>query len=105
MAIRKQATIKLTFDSYYYLRNKQHEERSESGRALNKETIKRQFDSNHPNGYFLATNGSFGGCKGSPVNAWEQGRWTSWKLEQLKEMLDNAGLPWEDGEEIETIEI
>ena len=49
--------------------------------------------------------GDLGGCIGSPENAWEEGRWTSWSCEDMKKILDAAKLPWEPGETIEYFEI
>lgn len=39
----------------------------------------------------LLSDGDFGGCNGSPVHAWEEHRWTSWTLDDMKAMLDRAG--------------
>lgn len=101
----KAKTIAVPFESWFYLQTESHNQRSESGKPLDKERFKRMFD-NHVkalgrNGTKLLKPGDLGGCIGDPHHAYEEGRWTSWTLEQMKAMLDAAGLPWEDGEVVE----
>ncbi len=49
--------------------------------------------------------GDLGGCKGDPENAWEEHRWTTWSVEDMKNILNEAGLLWKDGEEKEYISV
>lgn len=101
----KKQSIRIPFESYFFLASEQHKQRCEKEyRPLNREFIEKRFIRDNPNGY-LATNGSFGGCNGSPVRAWEERRWTSWSIETLKQMLDDVGLPWEDGPIVEEISL
>ena len=103
MAIAK--TIAVPFESWFYLQSECHNQRSESGRPLNEERFRRMFDQHSRNGVNLLKSGDLGGCIGDPKNAFEEGRWTSWTLHQMKAMLDAVGLPWEDGEDVEYITV
>ena len=58
----------------------------------------------HKDGYQVF-DGSFGGAVGDPKNSYEEGRWTSWSIDTVKEMLDKQGLPYQDGEDIDTIDV
>lgn len=103
----KRNTMWVPYESFSYLRNKMHEERSETGKPLNQERLRKTFD-NSPmtrDGYHQLMDGSFGGCKGNPKHAWEEGRWTDWSIEDMKAMLDEAGLTYKDGEQIECISL
>ena len=104
----KKSTILVPLESYLYLQQKCHEERSETGRPLSEQTIerlKRSFNSLSYNGYYRLMDGDLGGCNGSPKNAYEERRWTSWSCEDMKRILSEAGLPCKDGEATETISL
>lgn len=49
--------------------------------------------------------GDLGGCNGVPENAWEEHRWTTWSIEDMKNILNEAGLSWKNGEEVEYISV
>lgn len=98
-------TIALPFESWFYLQTECHNQRSESGKPLNEERFRRMFDAHSHNGVKLLKSGALGGCVGDPKNAWEEGRWTDWTLKDMKIMLDAAGLPWSEGEEVEYINV
>lgn len=99
----KAKTIAVPFESWFYLRTEMHNQRSESGRPLTEDWCKKHFAQNVDtrNGMILLKSGDMGGCKGNPKNGYDEGRWTSWTLEQMEAMLDAAGLPWSEGEEVE----
>lgn len=103
MRIRKRKAIKVTWEGYLYLSEEQHRQRCESGKPLSERTIERLKSSFER--YGILCDGDRGGCIGSPVNAWEEGRWTDWSVEDMKRMLDEKGFEWEDVGERESIEI
>lgn len=41
----------------------------------------------------------------SQKNSWEEHRWTSWSCKDMKEMLDEVGLPWKDGGSVNYISV
>ena len=47
----------------------------------------------------------FGGAVGEPEKSWEEHRWTRWSCDDMKKMLEEAGLSWKDGEDIEHISV
>lgn len=106
MKIRKENTILIPWESYLYLQNKQYEERM--GKPKPESAIKRlelNFENCSHNGLYRIGDGALGGCIGTPENAWEEKRWTSWSCEDMKQILDSAGLPYKDGGEREYISI
>ena len=44
-----------------------------------------------------------GGAIGKPQNSYEEGRWTSWSLDQMKKMLDEKGYKYIDVEDVDVI--
>lgn len=97
-------TILVTLESYLYLQEKSYFERcgkKHSDRA--KERLIRNFEHFSVDGMKALMNGDLGGCKGNPENAWEEGRWTSWSVDEMARILDEAKLPWMKGEEKEYI--
>lgn len=52
------------------------------------------------NGMRMVDDNSYGGGDGT-----RNGKWWGWKVETIKAMLDEAGLPYEEGEPIEYIEV
>ena len=105
-SVRKTNTLLLPWESYLYLQRKERKERC--GDCLKDEWIKRLkrgFDDLAKDGHKQIMDGDLGGCIGNPENAWEEGRWTSWTCEDMKRILDEAGLPYKDGDETEYIAI
>lgn len=110
MKVHTAKTIAVPFESWFFLKEEQHRQRSETGKRLDKKRWRTLFDGDAirscpMKGCKLLSDGDFGGCNGSPVHAWEEHRWTSWTLDDMKVMLDRAGLPWKDGECIECIDV
>lgn len=104
--LRKSQTVLVPLESFLYLQDKQRFERSgKHSTEKSIEKLKRNFEQFSYDGYKQIMNGDLGGCKGKPENAWEEHRWTSWSVENVKSMLDEAGLSWKDGEETEYIEL
>lgn len=104
MRVCKSSTILVPLESFLYLQDKQRFERS--GKHCSEQNIERlkyNFETFSYNGYKQIMNGDLGGCKGEPENAWEERRWTSWSVEDIKKILDEASLPWKEGEEQEYI--
>lgn len=102
----KSNSILVPLESWMFLQKKGYRERI--GKELSEKAIQlreRSFERNAHNGKRQLINGDLGGCRGPVENAWEEGRWTSWSIEDMKKMLDEAGLPWEDGEEVEYIAV
>lgn len=108
MKVHTEKTIAVPFESWFFLKEEQHKQRSEIGAPLNRKRWEAVFGSDAiqsgPMACFkLLRDGDFGGCKGSPRSAFEEHRWTSWSIDEMKEMLDKAGLPWKEGNEIESL--
>ena len=101
----KAKSIKVNWESWLYLRQEMNKQRSETGKPLSENSIermKREFDRfADKNGMKAIMDGSFGGCIGSPIRGWEERRWTSWSLDEMKRMLDEKGLKWAEAEDIE----
>lgn len=103
---RKSPTLLVPLESYLYLQEKSYSERigkSRSDKA--KERLIRNFEQFSVDGMKQLMNGDLGGCKGKPENAWEEGRWTSWSVDEMAKILDEAGLPWKKGEDAEYIAV
>lgn len=105
---RKANTMLVTWEGWLYLRERQHEERSVTGKPFSEKSIARfksNFDSYAKNGWKQIMEYDFGGCVGSPKNAWEEHRWTEWSISQMMNMLDEKGLPYKESEPIEVIDV
>lgn len=103
---KKKNTIMVTLEAYLYLENKCYEERS--GKNISEKGIKRlkrHFEDLSYQGYKKMFDGDLGGCKGDPLNAWEERRWTSWSASDMARILDEAGLDYKMGEQEEVIDI
>ena len=97
-------SIWTTWEGFMHLWTKSHEQRSETKKPISEWAInktKSTRDGLAKDGMYQITSGHFGGCIGNPINAYEEGRWTSWNTEDMKVMLDEVGLPYKDGEEVE----
>ena len=102
----KKRTLIVPLESLLYLDDQCHLQRgghhtSEKGIERLKKVMQREYNKN---GYQILEYG-FGGAIGDPKNSYEEGRWTYWTIEQMKEMLDSQNLPYKDGEEIEVINV
>lgn len=107
MKVRKTNTILLPLESYLYLQNKSHLERCGKNHTEKQiERLKRNFDDfSYGTGYKKLYDGDLGGCSGHWKNGYKERRWTSWSCEDMKRILDNAGLPYKDGKQAEVIEV
>lgn len=106
MNVCKSPTLLVPFESWMFLQRKGYQERSgkpHSEKGI--ERLRRNFQEHSYQGYKQLMNGDLGGCNGDPENAWEEHRWTSWSVDDMKKILDEAGLPWKDGEEAEYISV
>ena len=108
---RKVNTILLPLESYLWLHEEGFKQRNERGETkLSDKSRDRLTNNFHQHkvkstGLYAAHDGNFGGCNGDPHNAWEEGRWTSWTVEDMAKMLDENGLPYEIGEPTEVIPV
>ena len=91
----KKKAIRLTLESYLYLQNEGHKQRS--GNDYSEATIEKLTKNyyRYKNGITIAS-GWLGGAIGNPENSYEEGRWTDWSVDDMKKMLDEKGLPYED---------
>ena len=102
----KSPSLEVPFESYLFLQKECFRQRNERPNATwtDKRTdrLRKSFDylTQGKHGMYMI-GGSLGGCNGSPIRAWEEGRWTNWSVDDMKRILDEAGLPWKDGPEIE----
>ena len=103
---RKTNTILIPLESYLFLQDRQSLERlgkHKSEKVIEK--LKQNFTQFQHGGFYQVMDGDFGGCNGKPENAWEERRWTSWTCEDMKRLLDGAGLLYKDGETAEYINV
>ena len=106
MKVRKANTILLPLESYLYLQDKSYFERT--GKHNTDKMIERltcTFNQLQCNGHKRLKDGDLGGCVGKPENSYEEGRWTSWSCSEMKRILDEEGLPFKDGDEVEYISV
>lgn len=103
--MRKRA-IKMPLESRLYLEDQLHLQRG--GHHTSEKTIayitrlaERPYNKNG----FVIMDGDLGGAIGNPLNSYEEGRWTSWTIEDMKRMLDEQGLPYFDEEPIDVIDV
>lgn len=99
-------TIRVPLDSLLYLKEVCRNQRI--GDSLSEKSIERttrEYNRHwNENGYELM-DGSLGGAVGVPENSYEEGRWTSWSVEEMKRMLDEKGLSYVDGEPVDVISV
>lgn len=110
MKVHTEKSIAVPFESWFFLKKEEYRQRSEHGRQLTEKRWKDVFysvaDKKGVSGAVkYIKSGDFGGCNGSPVHAWEEHRWTYWTLDEIKAMLDKAGLPYSEGEDIEYFDV
>lgn len=107
MKAEKSHTILVPWDSWLYLENKSYLERCGKYHTERQvERLKRNF------AFFAFHDGmkqicdyDFGGAVGEPEKSWEEHRWTRWSCDDMKKILEEAGLSWKDGEDIEHISV
>ena len=102
----KKRSIRVPLESRLYLEDQLHLQRG--GHHTGENTIKRltlESQKDYNKNGFLLMDGSLGGAVGDPKNSYEEGRWTSWSIDTMKKMLDQAKLPWYDNEDIDCIEV
>ena len=105
---RIEQTMFVNWEGYKFLENKQHEERCESGKPISEtrwEKTHKRFDRNSKDGWRQIGDGHFGGCKGNPVNGWQEHRWTSWSCKDMQKMLDDQGIEYRIGDPHEVIDV
>ena len=88
----KVKAIRVPLESYIYLQQENRIQRT--GKELSEKVIerfKRSFETYNKDGALLL-NGSLGGAN-------EEGKWTSWTVEDMKDMLNKQNLPYENCEE------
>lgn len=103
---RKSPTLLVPLESFLYLQEKSYSERiGKSCSDKAKQRLIRNFEQFSNDGMKQLKNGDLGGCKGNPENAWEEGRWTSWGVDDMAKILDEAGLPWKKGKDTEYIAV
>ena len=107
MKVKKSPTILVPWESWLYLEERSYKERiGVKNNEYSLERMKRNFDRlSDYNGMKQLMDNDFGGAVGNPEKTREEYRWTSWSCEDMKKMLDEAGLPWEQGEEVEYISV
>lgn len=108
--IKVRQSILVPWESFWYLRMEMHRQRSARPNA----SVSNKFRNNehkmfhnfcNKDGYKTVMDFAFGGCNGSPINAYAEGRWTSWSVKEMTQMLDAVGLPWKEGSSVEVIEL
>lgn len=101
---RKSPTILVPLESFLYLQEKSYIERCGKHHTEKmKQRLIRNFETFSHSEKKQLMNGDLGGCNGDPENTFEEGRWTSWSVDDMAEILDGAGLPFERGESVEYI--
>ena len=88
-------------EAYFFLRNKQRVQRGR--KPLSKECEDNLWERvihYRKDGKCPVTDYSFGGGDGT-----YEGKWTSWTVKMVKQMLDRAGLEYEDGGCVEYLEV
>lgn len=103
---RKKNSILVPVESWMYLKERQYRERT--GKELSeksREVSLRDFNRFNKNGMKQLLDGDCGGCNGPVENAFEERRWTSWSANDMKRILDEANLPYEDGPVTDCIDL
>ena len=97
----KKKSIRVPLESWLYLQNECKKQRC-GGEISTRfiEMLTKEYNRYDKNGHVLV-DGDLGGAIGNPENSYEEGRWTSWSIEQMKKMLDEKALPYQDGEEVD----
>lgn len=106
MKERKSKTIRVPLESWIFLKEKMRNERIGdhlSEKAL--DHLKKEMEKPYNKNGHVLMDGDLGGAVGNPENSYEEGRWTNWSVEDMKKMLDEANLPYEEGEEVSYISV
>ena len=104
--VRKSPTILVPLDSFLFLQDKSYTGRASRHHSEKQmQRLTRNFEQFSYGGYKQLMSGDLGGCNGVPENAWEEHRWTTWSIEDMKNILNEAGLSWKNGEEVEYISV
>lgn len=102
----KVKAIAVEMDGYLYLQNRSHLERcGQDFSQITIDRLKNNFNTHSLNGFYTLMDKCLGGCNGSPVNAYEERRWTIWSTQQMVKMLEEQGMTWKSVEDVECIEI
>lgn len=102
----KARTIRVPLESYMFLQEECRRQRCGNEHSQEfKERLIREFENHYSEKGKLIMDGSFGGAVGDPKNSYEEGRWTEWNVDDMKKILDEHSLPYEDGEEIDYINV
>ena len=102
----KKNSIRVNLEAWLYLQDTCHNQRV--GGHLTEKTISRltrSYEDWYKEKGKTLIDGDLGGAIGDPKNSYEEGRWTSWSVADMKRLLDEAGLPYEDGDPVESINI
>ena len=93
--VRKKRTIEVPYESLLYLHEVMHKERCEREYKPLSDKYKERLRRSMPkDGLYVLGDGDLGGCNGDPHDAWAQGRWTSWSIETMMAILEDAGLAY-----------
>lgn len=103
MMISKEKTSKTIYvgkEAYFYLNGIMREQRGR--KPLSEEAMEKMWNRLNKNekGLREVYDGSFGGGDGT-----YNGRWWSWSVDTIKEMLDEKGFAYEEGGELKYIAI
>lgn len=101
----KKRAMRVELEGWLYLLDQQGMQRSGREKSEQyKEKLKiryEQYDKKY--GGHLLMDYDLGGAIGKPENSYEEGRWTSWSLDQMKKMLDEKGYKYIDVEDVDVI--
>ena len=102
----KKKSIRVPLESWVYLQDQCKLQRcGDHISDKTKEHLKREMEKPYNQGGHQLTDGDLGGAIGNPLNSYEEGRWTSWSINEMKEMLKDQNLPYTDAEDVEEINI
>lgn len=103
----KANSILVPWESWWFLEEKSFYERfGKPHSEYSKEKLRRNFNQfADSDGFKQLKDYDLGGAVGEPKNSWKEHRWTSWSCNDMKEMLDEVGLPWKDGGSVNYISV
>lgn len=101
----KKRAMRVELEGWLYLQEQCSIQRS--GRIQSdwyKEKLTKHYEQHDQKyGGHLLMDYDLGGAIGKPKNSYEEGRWTSWSLDQMKKMLDEKGYKYIDVEDVDVI--
>lgn len=105
MKIRIFNSIQVPWESWWHLENLSYFQRcGKYHTEEQKERMKRNFEQfAFYDGMKQICDYDQGGAIGDPERSYEEGRWVSWSCEDMKKILNEADLPWKEGEPEERI--